>query len=1271
MESSPYQKTKGGLFPSASAIKTISGNEAAEFDWLSNQSFDPTIAQARAHRHGESDVFSYKKQENTATVHHQRESSHSHQSLSTIVPPHPMVKEELPVIPDQNDSLGTASESIKVEQDKGYEPLHADQSDSDSVSSDEHFYGNDEDVASKVKKENVPFDLPARDKKQRSKEDSHRPKKSKKRHHKWDSSPERDSRKLKKKKSKHKDEKNIRHKDDREKKRKHNDDKEKKKHKGDGEKSSKEYKSHNSRPSSIWIDDIGFIPETPFYVDEKSDRNNLCFKSLHHTDLAFYQRLGKSCLGLDSDKEMVTWGDAKNKKKGKKHFGNAKRYFDQVCPVDEVERVPIADKKQSESRGMDFTPATNNAQMPFIPLKPMTDSNSNAEIKKVQDTSESGKSGLSEAVATYNKHLQEHPGDIEKWLEFVRFQDQAFQSTNSQVMDDHNSTMHIKTSKREHFINEKKLSILEKALKMNPLNAELQLEQIEICRETWELNKLSRQWDSIIRQHSENIAMWKQYLAFKQSSFSKFTVSDIASVYTKYLEAMEAQDTAVKLDIVMQMCHFWRQSGHTEKAVALLQALVEFNCFCPEKVKESTTLEGKIAFFEPFLDSNEPRFGQPGAKGWAKWVEQKEKGGWSSQSSDVKNKDEDDNVINKTHAEWQAWLEEEVHRERIHFIPWQPSGGETEDDCDDPERMVLVDDITPFLITIDSLDLKFELILHFLDFLGVRKQGQLSCMHRISTETMEHPAEVFGFMSKCFSRGHGGIVMSGERMPDLSQFRSLDKKSLVSGGGYEEKKAVLSFADDIIAQAIPLFPQEAKKHLTLLQMQYNLQRVDPCASLKQQKKQQKDGQKYAKRLLGQECNRNNLSLWEEYAKWEWHNGNVVERQRIFEMALAFSNLNLAAEEDNQEGICKLLSTYALLKLGILPSNPVADCKKGVASSAHSTCKQEVLHALTTLGEGGKFTPLPAIPDKHVSAGRILKARKGYVELFKNATDSSRDSIHSCHVRLFTCLDQEGSQLVHIALCYALFQYLSVGMQAAGVVCEETLSHWDGLVHHVNSTMDDVDKGIVHQQLDVDAELTMLFYTQVVSHHVHSHPMPVTSLRNLMQRALRRYCRNPSLLECLIDLEARSHIAGRLRRYFDKATSDSNDPIPWLYAIYAELVRLHKVEGEYSGKETGITNRLRSLFDRALSNRYTRHCVLLWRLYILFEVQNGDPKRGKAIFYRALQHCPWAKILYLDAVRYFPEELQEVIDLLMEKELRVRAPLEEIQLLMKVAQNKKE
>jgi hypothetical protein len=69
----------------------------------------------------------------------------------------------------------------------------------------------------------------------------------------------------------------------------------------------------------------------------------------------------------------------------------------------------------------------------------------------------------------------------------------------------------------------------------------------------------------------------------------------------------------------------------------------------------------------------------------------------------------------------------------------------------------------------------------------------------------------------------------------------------------------------------------------------------------------------------------------------------------------------------------------------------------------------------------------------------------------------------------------------------------------------------------------------------------------------------------------------------------------------------------------------------------------------------------------FEAEMKHVDKVRAIFYRALQCCPWAKVLYMDCVRLVPGMLQEVADLMTEKELRLRTPLEELDLLLVASQ----
>ena len=50
----------------------------------------------------------------------------------------------------------------------------------------------------------------------------------------------------------------------------------------------------------------------------------------------------------------------------------------------------------------------------------------------------------------------------------------------------------------------------------------------------------------------------------------------------------------------------------------------------------------------------------------------------------------------------ESWLRLEESRQLSHWMPWKPSANETEDDCEDPSRMVVSDDIVDFLFVVRS-----------------------------------------------------------------------------------------------------------------------------------------------------------------------------------------------------------------------------------------------------------------------------------------------------------------------------------------------------------------------------------------------------------------------------------------------------------------------------------------------------------------------------------------------------------------------------------------
>lgn len=54
------------------------------------------------------------------------------------------------------------------------------------------------------------------------------------------------------------------------------------------------------------------------------------------------------------------------------------------------------------------------------------------------------------------------------------------------------------------------------------------------------------------------------------------------------------------------------QVGFGERALACFQALIEYNCFAPDKLGPRDMRSKRNAFFEIFWDADVPKFGEPG-----------------------------------------------------------------------------------------------------------------------------------------------------------------------------------------------------------------------------------------------------------------------------------------------------------------------------------------------------------------------------------------------------------------------------------------------------------------------------------------------------------------------------------------------------------------------------------------------------------------------------------------------------------------------------------
>ncbi|KAI4188503.1 MAG: hypothetical protein L6R41_002103 [Letrouitia leprolyta] len=130
-------------------------------------------------------------------------------------------------------------------------------------------------------------------------------------------------------------------------------------------------------------------------------------------------------------------------------------------------------------------------------------------------------------------------------------------------------------------------------------------------------------------------------------------------------------------------------------------------------------------------------------------------------------------------------------------------------------------------------------------------------------------------------------------------------------------------------------------------------------------------------------------------------------------------------------------------------------------------------------------------------------------------------------------------------------------------------------------------------------------------------------------------------------------ADRHRHKAESEDAASRSVIPYSFAIYTDLHR---------GITHGLNqNAIWGSFERAIRSEDAVHSASLWRLYFLFGYENGDLKRTRDLFYRAVRACPWSKEIYMLAFDYLanalPEkELRGVYEMMVEQELRIHVTL---------------
>jgi len=298
-------------------------------------------------------------------------------------------------------------------------------------------------------------------------------------------------------------------------------------------------------------------------------------------------------------------------------------------------------------------------------------------------------------------------------------------------------------------------------------------------------------------------------------------------------------------------------------------------------------------------------------------------------------------------------------------------------------------------------------------------------------------------------------------------------------------------------------------------------------------------------------------------------------------------------------------------------------------------KNVAVYILFSLVENS-FISIKSRKKIQISPIKLLKGRKDYNTEINKKEDELSNSINSLSTMGYSLLSY-----INWVICYSLLEYNLEGIDSAENILKRGIKFLQELNNQLPKKRDPLSTDIGYYEERLQESLISLIHFQCRK----VLQTPPSFFRNRVEDSLSKFPCNHLLLSLYVENEARSGIAGRLREHFDKYCKQQDSTLLWLFAIKTET-------------KQGSDYRKRNLFERSLSSSSSRKSIELWKEYIKFEVGNDN---GKLVYSRAYRNIPWSKDIWISGPIYLNQslevdELEEIMQLMTEKEIRQRYPI---------------
>eukprot|EP01080_Neovahlkampfia_damariscottae_P010072 gene10072-2493_t len=942
-----------------------------------------------------------------------------------------------------------------------------------------------------------------------------------------------------------------------------------------------------------------FPKDEKFEIDTKGDANNLVFEQPYRTDIPKYLRFNSTNPHLH---DVLKWKEITKKMNTNQLVYRNGRFIGHVKNEEE-------DDLQPESRYFKgkILKVLDDVQLKrihykndtapldeYIPLTRPTEStrffrvvqDSNLEEEEDSFEGESFEEYIFRKTKEFNTSIQKEPKNIETWLNFVKFQDE-----------------YLKLQKRKNYttISEKKILIYEAALKENPNSVPLLVGHLKESREILPHQLLESGWRKALSRVPESEELWREYFLFKKSIFSEFNCTNMRNIYGKcfatlYRSKTEKNSNTIEktmLSILYDYCIFEKESGYTEKSIAIMQAMIELNLFNPFSF---ASWSQQLSSFRDYWQQEAPRIGEKDAVGWKQWllnvdldelesdeeddeqidelIDELEQEEEEEDFSDISDSDDILDIIQEKSI-YTKWLNEEEKQSQQHWSPCRPlKDSNIIESCAD--RIVMFEDLKPFLFQVSSENY-LQLVFLFLELLGV----SVIYTQKSVNDSFVHES----LMSKDFKTIYS--IFNSKSKFDW-------KPSNVITNGAKRK-----FIKNVFQQVFTLFPNEKTLEMTLLDFESDRD----VTTFKNA----------AKDILSKDPD--NIYLYNYYAQILIKKSQIEEAKKVYSIFLEKLN-----QLTNKKGSTLMYRCYAELEYDN---------------------KEKAIQILCSCVDG------KSISNTTVDSKRIKSAKVIYTNIMIEIENSPKNK----------------NSLLEYVMCFALLEDLTNDSKEASRIFETVLEDFKDPCNSPHSIfslssrfeIQTFNKLIPKLELgDVYEQYLWLLYFKFIFVHKKPKQKELTyftnsRVRSLIETFLLRFPGHPLGLSLYIELEMKLNITSRSGRFFNQLIQRVPSPILYLFAIYSEMKR-------------GNTNKIRSLFEKAFENQVCKANIILWRMYLRFEVSHGNLSNGKKIFYRSIDKVPYAKSIWIDIMKLFDhlnvKEIQEIVDLMNEKEILLRTNIED-------------